>query len=254
MEPLFFGPATRQLFGAYEAPQGSERDAGVLVCNAGVHEYTRAHFAVRRLAGLIARQGYHVLRFDWLGTGDSGGDLSDATVERWCEDLQRSAGELRELSGVRRVSAVGYRLGAAIAARAASEGLELRDLVLWDPPLCGRNHLAELRAVDREQLSSMPWVDVDPHQFQGYALPRELQASIETLDLRRLAPCHADRIAVFAPAELPAHAELAAALRDRTGRPPTMAFVPDAPPARGAAFLPSHSIQAIVTALAGTTP
>ncbi len=254
MEPLFYGPATRQLFGAYEAPQGSERDAGVLVCNAGVHEYTRAHFAVRRLAGLIARQGYHVLRFDWLGTGDSAGDLSDATVERWCEDLQRSAAELRELSGVRRISAVGSRLGAAVAARAASEGLELRDLVLWDPPLCGRDHLAELRALDREQLASMPWVDVDPEQLQGYALPRGLRASLEALDLRHLPPCHADRLAVFAPAELPAHAELAAALRDRTGRAPTMTFVADAPPARAAAFLPGHAIQAIAAALAGRAP
>lgn len=254
MEPLFFGPATRQLFGAYEAPQGSSRDAGVLVCNAGVHEYTRAHFAVRRLAGLVARQGYHVLRFDWLGTGDSAGDLSDASVERWCEDLGRAAAELRELAGVRRLSAVGYRLGAAIAARAASDELELRDLVLWDPPLCGRDHLAELREVDREEVSSIPWIEADLERIQGYVLPAALRASIEALDLRRLAPCHADRIALFGPAQLPLHAELTAALRDRAGRPPTLTFVADAPSPRGSAFLPSHSIQAIAAALAGSAP
>lgn len=254
MELLFFGPASRRLFGAYEPPRGRPRDAGVVVCNAGVQEYTRAHFAVRRLAGAIAAAGFHVLRFDWSGTGDSAGDLEEATADRWCEDLRAAAAELRELSGVRRVSAVGYRLGALLAARAASEGLDLRELVLWDPPLNGSDHLAALRRTEREQRADIPWVVTGADELMGYPLPEPLRRSIEALDLQRMSGWRAEHIHLFAAPGAPALQTLAGTMRDRGGQSPTVNEVADPETSRGAAFLPSHSIRAIAGRLAGEVP
>lgn len=249
MEPLYFGPAARRLFGAYEPPRGRARDAGVVVCNAGVQEYTRAHFAVRRLAGAIAAAGYHVLRFDWSGTGDSAGDLGEATAGRWCEDVRAAAAELRELSGARRLSLVGYRLGALLAARAAGDGLELRDLVLWDPPVDGREHLTALDAAERAHRAALGWVRMDEDQLHGYPFPARLRSSVEALDLRTVNGARVERIDVFAPPGAPVLAAGEAILRDRAGRPPTLTEVidPEAPPE--AAFLPTRSIRAIADRL-----
>jgi len=254
MEPLFFGEPGRQLFGVYEPPVARARKGGVVLCCPLVQECSIGHFALRRLAGLLAREGLHVFRFDWSGTGDSAGDIEDADVTRWCSDLRQAVGELADLAGVRRVSAVGLRFGGAIAAVAASGGLELADLVLWDPPLGGRDHLEAIRAFDRQHRLDLPYATtIGPGELLGYALSLQLRASIESVDLAALAPCRADRLFVFAPERRSEHGILGETLRDRHGRGPHLAFLAEEAAWRpGAAFVPSRTIQAIASAVASS--
>ena len=70
MKPFFFGPSAQPRFGLLHPPAGERaRRAGVLLCYPGVQEYNISHWAFRKLAGLLARAGFPVLRFDWAGTG-----------------------------------------------------------------------------------------------------------------------------------------------------------------------------------------
>lgn len=248
IEPLFFGAAGRELFGAYEPPRGRALDAGVVVCNAGPHDYGFGHFAVRRLASAIAGAGYHVLRFDWSGLGDSAGDLEDVTAERWIEDVRLAAAELRELSGVRRLSGVGFRLGALLAAR-ASGAVPLRQLVLWDPPVSGAEHLRYLDEAQREQRASTPWVSFAEDELDGFVFTPALRESLRGLDLRRLGPSRADRISIVAHGDAAGYAAVQEVLRDARGRPPALVTVADARPRPGTSFLPSDSIRAIARLL-----
>ena len=88
MQPFYFGSAERSLFGLYTPSRGrSHRDLGALLCYPMGAEYMRAHRAFRQLGTLLNRQGFHVLRFDYFGTGDSAGEGTEATVEQWLEDV-----------------------------------------------------------------------------------------------------------------------------------------------------------------------
>ncbi len=148
MTPLFFGDSASPLFGALsEPPAGAERRHGVLVCPPIGQEHVRSHWALRQLAAALARSGFHVLRFDWFGVGDSAGDLEAATLERWTSDARDAAQELKDATGVRKVSIVGLRLGAALAALAAPR-IKPSVLVFWDPVVEGARHLAELRQLE----------------------------------------------------------------------------------------------------------
>lgn len=146
MIPVIFGPPERPLLGTYHAAAGGARGGrAMLLCAPHGLEYTRAHRALRILADQLARERWHVLRFDWSGTGDSAGALEEARVERWLADLEAARAELEALSGVSRVALGGLRLGATVAALACRGDAPVPPaLVLWDPVTDGAGYLREL--------------------------------------------------------------------------------------------------------------
>ncbi len=145
MIPLFFGDSKSPLFGMLHEPRaGQELGQGVLMCPPIGQEHVRSHWAFRQVAAALARAGYHVLRFEWYGVGDSAGTLDDASVERWVDDAKTAAQELKDAAGVRKVSMLGLRLGAPLAALAAPS-VKPQALVLWDAVVDGGRYLAELR-------------------------------------------------------------------------------------------------------------
>ena len=117
--PTLFGTGARQLFGIYHAPDGAVvRDAGVVLCHPAPQDYSQTYWAMHKLASMLAGAGFHVLRFDYSGTGDSSGSAAEVTLGVWQDDILAAVAELQDMSGARRVSLAGMRLGAALAMRA----------------------------------------------------------------------------------------------------------------------------------------
>lgn len=144
MRPFFFGDSEAPLWGVLHEPSAEkERDHGVLLCPPIGHEYVRCHWALRQIAAALAKAGFATLRFDWFGVGDSAGDLADGTVERWLSDVELAVEELKDTTGIRTVSLLGVRFGAALAALAAKTVRPAR-LVLWDPITSGESYVAQL--------------------------------------------------------------------------------------------------------------
>ncbi|MCH2187501.1 alpha/beta hydrolase [Myxococcota bacterium] len=145
MNAFFFGRSDRSLFGAYHPPQGRvDRRAGIVLCSPMGQEYMRSHRAFRQLANLLSRKGYHVLRFDWFGTGDSMGASVDFSIGASCEDLEAAIIELRENADLERVSLIGLRLGASLAVLGGAERPDIERIILWDPVVSGGRYLATL--------------------------------------------------------------------------------------------------------------
>ncbi len=150
MNPFYFGSRERALYGVYHPPRiqggggGSVGRDGVVLCYPFGVEYMRAHRAFRQLTTLLTRQGLHVLRFDYYGTGDSMGAGTEAELNGWIEDVETAIQELKDTAGLRSVGLIGLRLGAALAARAAVGRSDVDRLVLWDPVVSGAHYLASL--------------------------------------------------------------------------------------------------------------
>lgn len=143
MSGFFFGPAEEELFGYYHAPLRGDAGA-VVICAPWGLEYQYSHRALRVLGQRLAACGYHALRFDYSGTGDSWGDTTDADLERWEQDLQLAVRELQKLSGRTRIDLVGLRLGAVVAASTARVRGDVGRVVLWDPVLDGEAWVQEM--------------------------------------------------------------------------------------------------------------
>jgi len=175
MNPFYFGPSERPLFGAYTRGRDVEGPShGVLLCYPIGSEYMRAHRAFRQLNNLLNRAGMHVLRFDYSCTGDSAGAGREADFETWLEDIDWALDELQDTSLCDRMSVLGLRWGATLAALAARERDDVEHLVLWDPIVSGPEFLEA--AVGRVRPDATVGVE-------GFPFTPELCASMAEVDL-----------------------------------------------------------------------
>ena len=219
MNPVLFGTRERQLFGVHTPAMGARKRHGVVICPPWGLEYERAHRACRQLGERLAARGYDVFRFDYYGTGDSGGGASDVTFDGCVSDAITAVDELCALAGVRRVTLIGLRLGAAVAAHAAARTRAAARLVLWDPISDGRAHIQEVNGAAR--------VAPDGRWVGGHLLTRDFQKEIEALTPAALATA-AQPTLVIASAERTDHEELVRAL-EATGEPVERIVLPNPP-------------------------
>jgi exosortase A-associated hydrolase 2 len=215
LEAFYFGPSSSYLFGAYHPPQGVARREGIVLCYPFGQEYMRAHRAFRRLAINLAAQGFAVLRFDYRGTGDSAGDLSTVTAEHWLEDIAEAVQELTDLAAVPKVSLLGLRLGALLAAEVAQRSAAVHRLLLWDPSLSGAAYCAEIREeIAKSPGSGSKFVAPDGAlYFNGFCLTPALQQSLASLELPAMAGLHHKPVAQVISHEAPAFSQIQQSLQ-----------------------------------------
>ena len=189
----------------------------------------RSHMALRQVAATLARHGFHVLRFDYYGTGDSGGASNAGNLSEWKANIVAAVDDLVECSGVRKISLMGFRLGATLA---CSVELDVADLVLWDPVISGTEYVRQLRSLHRRQFAAVlfpprlpkPGVEGD---VLGMPLPSQLQAELDGLELLQIFSARPDQIALLVSDNQHHHHRLRADLeRVSGGRPVAVHPVP----------------------------
>jgi pimeloyl-ACP methyl ester carboxylesterase len=134
--PVFIPFEDGQIFAVVTTPAGPARGVGVVIAHGRGDQMTfHRNQLSKRLAGRLAEQGFHVVRFDYPGVGDSTGRSRgfalSVTQDR---EILRVLDELRR-AGLKRYAFVGYCVGgrSALAASLAIEGVEA--LVLACTPL-----------------------------------------------------------------------------------------------------------------------
>ncbi len=219
MTPFFFGTMDRRLFGVYQPSRGDAGRSGVVLCYPSGQEYVPAHKAFKFLSSLLADAGHDVLRFDYHGTGDSGGDLDEGTPASWCADVSEAVDELKDTAGADRICLCGLRMGAAWAAQAAAERSDVDRVVAWDPVLDGVAYLDALEQSARR--------GGDTLDDQGFAVTEETRAQFAAVTPATYARVPQPMLVILTRGD---PAALGPAMRHRSGddRPPDVEYVPGA--------------------------
>ncbi len=76
------------------------RTCAVVLCYPIGQEYIRSHRAIYQLAVRLSQAGFHVLRFDYFGCGDSEGDFEEGSLAQWTSDIHSAIAEIQERSGL----------------------------------------------------------------------------------------------------------------------------------------------------------
>jgi len=188
--PIYFESSGARLFGMYHtAARSPARRSAVVICAPFGHEYIRAHRSLRQLAAALSDRGHHVLRFDYFGCGDSSGDVADADVGQWLGDITAAIDELKAIARASRVCLVGLRLGATLAAEAASGRDDVDAVFLWDPVADGAAFISQLEDLQRRWLRGRPGSHAfaraaEVTELIGFALSPRMRRSIASLQLR----------------------------------------------------------------------
>ena len=213
MTPLYFGMSDRPLFGVYHPPKGEvNRNSGILLCYPFGHEYMRSHRAFRQLSLLLSREGYHVFRFDYFGTGDSGGKTGEGDIAQWLDDIEVAIEELQATAGIEKVSLVGLRLGAALVSLAAKGRDDIPRVVLWDPVVQGEPYIEELLEARSIYDGALPGNPELRSTIHGFPLTEHLLTSLGQLDLLK-EDAGAGMMSVLVGRELPQYLALAEQFR-----------------------------------------
>jgi len=178
----------------------AEPAAGALVF---VHPFAEekkcAHRPFVEAARAVAQSGWHALRFDLRGCGDSAGDFAEATTAQWRADVERALAFAAAEVGHCPLGLLGLQLGAVWAAQIAEERPELACLVLWEPVIEGQRYVSlnlrrsELRKklTAREggeaEAAELPAAGADDPpggtDFDGYLVTDRLRDEIAAVDL-----------------------------------------------------------------------
>lgn len=181
MIPVLFGEADRPLQGIYTPAVAHRQRRGVVLCPPLGQEYMRSYRTYRILTDRLAAAGLDAFRFDYFGTGNSGGEVEDLSIAGAVADTSAAIQEIVDLASVRRVTLVGLRLGALIAWAAATGSRTVDRLVLWDPVVDGQKYV-------EDHVRSAPRIgSTDDRQVHGFVFTSRLKteledATIETVD------------------------------------------------------------------------
>lgn len=190
-QPLFLTGTAGPLFALHFAASGEQR-RGVLVLPPFAEELNKSRRMLSLAARALQRAGVDVLLVDLYGSGDSGGDFSDATPAIWRDDLQRAAAWLAE-QGVAHLDVLAVR-GGALLMRDLTVPPRLKPgrIVLWQPMLRGALMIAQFlrlrvaEAMGAEQGARMADARLlletrGRVEIAGYELSRELVAGLESI-------------------------------------------------------------------------
>jgi alpha/beta superfamily hydrolase len=265
MLPCFFGMPARQLFGLYEAPPAHTRtDRGVALCYPYGRDYVAAHRAFRVLAGRLAGVGFHALRFDYCGTGDSWGEADNASIRQRIDDILTAVDWLRASYGAVDVSLVGLRLGASLATLAAAECGRVERLVLWEPVIDGRVEVADMVARHHAWLDAQ--VRVRPgaralaceDELLGYRFTATMRRDLEEVSLWSLRQSPAPNVQIISAQPNLEHDRLARHLEGLGSRVETVCVagpkVWGTNPGTEQPVVPAEAVQAIVRGLQVVRP
>nr|WP_238787351.1 hydrolase 2, exosortase A system-associated [Thiospirillum jenense] len=199
---MFIAGALGQLFCIHTFPSHAPPQGVILYAHPFGEEMNKSRRQVALQARSFAASGYAVLQCDLSGCGDSAGELTDAEVSRWLDDLQQARAWLAQRWGADQPCVLwGLRLGATLAVLASQCQSPAPRLLLWQPVLDGRQFLNQFLRVklatdilsgahERTTVAALwqQWQRGDTIEIGGYLLTARLADSIAALDLSQLTP------------------------------------------------------------------
>lgn len=220
--PQWFASGNHHCFSMVHLPDARAR-RGVVIVNGIGFDGLLAYRTLRVLANQLASQGIAVLRFDLPGTGDSSGDYSDPKqVQAWVSSVEDACAALRNITGVRDVQLLGFRMGATLALLAAEQSNAVSGISMWAPTPKGRAFVRELHALNSFRSATRPTQPPAPDgvpstdlEVVGFEFSSDTLEELSSINVTEPRPARAAAQAfVLDRTDAPASHKLVAALRD----------------------------------------
>ncbi len=178
---------------ASPAPEG-RHCFSVLLLPSLFEERKSGYAAMRRLAERLAAAGHAALRFDYRGSGESGGDSAQRRWAHLAEDADTAQQTLERLAGKRDLVLIGLRMGATLALQESFRANPAAVIALA-PVIKGASQvrLWKMRSKIRSELTQANTIDEaskpdagrtsDVFDFDGYEVNKAFFDDVAKIDL-----------------------------------------------------------------------
>jgi pimeloyl-ACP methyl ester carboxylesterase len=224
--PIIFQVRGSGCFGWFHAARPPARGVGLVLCRPIGYESICAYGTYTQLAETLAYAGFDVVRFDYHGTGDSAGNDADPDrVSVWIASITAAVAELKRLAGVTCLALLGMRLGATLAAQAASRLGGVDSLVMWAPCASGRAFARELRAASGNGSMAKSRTQSEDLEALGYLYTAQTLEELEALQCQQFETPPAKNVLILGRDDMPGEGPLPSKYREM-GIPTSYAVVP----------------------------
>ncbi|MET0067926.1 MAG: alpha/beta hydrolase [Candidatus Thiodiazotropha sp.] len=197
-ELKFIDSAGEQLFVIEHQPDNPQPTKAYVFLHPFAEEKLWSHRVYVTTARAFCAQGCLVMRFDFRGHGDSGGEFLNSSLERHNQDIDAVISHVKQrYPEIQSLGLFGLRLGGTLASQAAARRGDVDELVLWDPVLSGDRYMQEiLRSNLAAQMAVKGKVEVTrddliaqmkagkPINVEGYYLTHDYFQELSTLNLQ----------------------------------------------------------------------
>ncbi|WP_159886663.1 alpha/beta hydrolase [Paenibacillus puerhi] len=132
---VFRNSRNQELVGVLHHGEGEGLRPCLIVCHGFAGTKIGGSRRFVEFARYAARRNVSVFRFDFAGSGDSDGELTELTLDRELEDLHAAISTAAQFAGVDpdRIGVVGHCMGAVTALRGAAGDARIYRTVAWAP-------------------------------------------------------------------------------------------------------------------------
>ena len=143
--PFYFETGDYSLFAVLHEPELTSVSKVFVFCHPFAEEKLWTHRVYVNMARELCQRGYAVLRFDYMGNGDSDGVFEDSTVKTNIADINAAIEYVKtKYDSLDEINLLGLRLGATYACHVALQRKDISQLILWDPILDGSRYMQEI--------------------------------------------------------------------------------------------------------------
>lgn len=176
-----------RIYGMLHMPQHSPNDKlpVVVICHGFVSNKVGQHRIFVQTARQLCQAGFAVLRFDYIGCGESTGEYQNITLPR---QVNETIGVIDFLVAHPNINShnvilLGHSLGGCIASNVAGLDKRIKKLILWSPVA---KPLEDIVGIVGDELYQA-CLDSGIGHYQGFQLGREFFKSLSrTLPLERV--------------------------------------------------------------------
>lgn len=194
LNPVYLAGKKGRLFIQQFLPKTGNSDHAVLLVPPFAEELNKSRRMLALLGRELSQAGKRVVLPDLYGTGDSGGDFSDADWQTWNLDLACVIDLLID-SGAQQISVVGLRMGCLLAADTLlTKDVPIQQLIFWQPNLSGKqmlNQFLRLRVAlgmmsgRRESIADLRQLAMNHGEVEvaGYSLSQSMIQELDQLEM-----------------------------------------------------------------------
>lgn len=174
---------TEEVFFWHHIPKKNCKNVAVIIIGPIGPEYISCHRSIKLLAEQLSHSGFHSIRYDPIGMGNSSGTLDDENIwSKWKKTPVCISEFLTKKFEYDDVILIGLRSGCILLSEVLNQ-LPTKTIILWHPIIKGTTFIRSIQLLDSVLYEDSDVTNNNILEGGGYPFTEALQSEIKKIDL-----------------------------------------------------------------------